>query len=346
MSASAVTITPEVTKIGYTISYELHSWSVATANPTWYNVETATFTLHNPTRDHSDFVWWSGWVIGEEPTTSDSVTITKWSIWNRSYEAIWKCHTWYHANGLNECVANSYTVTVDYKDGGNGGETRTEQIPFTYDTTWTILNPEQSWYDFAWWIVTWLSGGNATVDWNPITNNSTTSGTKFNNLTTEQNGNTVTLTATWTPRSDTKFTVYHYYERLNADTYELSWTDVYNTWVTASEITLRDYKKDKIWFAYNGWFTWWGETLPDISNATLKTVIKKDGSTEIYLYYQRFTWYVYLSGDEHIARLSWTWRSEGTFDYGDTVNVAATAGDWYHFKQWRRKTDSTFSEDL
>ena len=66
-----------------------------------------------------------------------------------------------------------------------------------------------------------MSGGNATADGKPITSGSVTSGEDFKNLTTEEDG-TVTLTATWTERDDTKFTVYHYYEDLNADTYFLS----------------------------------------------------------------------------------------------------------------------------
>lgn len=349
MPASPVTITPKVTKIWYTISYDLNGWSVTSANKTGYNVETPDFILINPTRDHSDFAWWSGWVIGKEPTTQSSVTIAKWSLWDRSYEATWKCHTWYHANAnWQSCDANEYKVVIDYKDGGNGGGTRTGEVQLTYDQIKNIPEPRQSWYDFAWWTITWMSGWVTHIIWNTTTTNDSANGvhwTGFKNLTVEEDG-IVTFTATWTPRSDTKFTVYHYYEGLGADTYTLSWTDLYTTWVTASEITLRDYKKDKIWFTYAGWFTWWGINHPDISEAKLTTIINKDGSTKIYLYYQRFTWYVYLSGDEHIARLSWTWRSEWTFDYGATVNVNARAGDWYHFKHWRRKTDSNFTTDL
>ena len=350
MPASTVTIIPHLKKTDYEIKYDLNEWELTgwATNPGSYNVETETFTLANPERDNSTFVWWSGWVVGETPTTQSTVTIVKWSTEDRAYEAIWSCNTWYHAED-DSCVANNYKVVIDYKDGGNGGGTRTGEVQLTYDQIKNIPEPRQSWYDFAWWIIEWMSGWVTHTIWNTTTTNDSANGvhgTGFKNLTVEEDG-IVTFTATWTPRSDTKFTVYHYYEDLGADTYTLSWTDLYTTWVTASEITLRDYKKDKIWFTYAGWLTWSNDvTHPDVDRATLTTIINKDGSTKIYLYYQRFTWYVYLSGDEHIARLSWTWRSEWTFDYGATVNVNARAGDWYHFKHWRRKTDSTFTTDL
>lgn len=349
MPASEVTITPTVTRYPYTITYELHSGSVATPNDnhTGYNVETPTFTLTNPTRDHSKFVWWSGWVIGEEPTTNNTVKIDKWSVWNRSYEAIWECDTGYHKNGENECVANDYTVNIDlnYADGTD----TPSSTWFKYDTTWTIENPQQSWYDFAWWIVTWVSGGNATADGKPITSGSVTSGEDFKNLTTE-NGGTVTLTATWTERDDTKFTVYHYYENLNADTYFLSWTFEY-TWVTASTVTIAQYHKAKTWFAWAGNYTTWGTVRPT-DNAVLETDILKDGSRKIYIYYQRFSWDVYLSGDEHVAALYWkhnpedelyTWARR--YEYEDTVSVRAQPAAWYHFKEWKKKTNSTFTTD-
>lgn len=345
MPANSVTITPTVTKVTYHITYELNNWSVATANPTSYDKETATFTLTNPTRDHSEFAWWSWTDISG---TSGTVTIAKWSVWDRSYEATWRCHTWYHANANGQsCDANNYTVVIDYKDGGNGGGTRTGEVQLTYDQIKNIPEPQQSWYDFAWWTITWMSGWVTHTIWNTTTTNDTASGvhgTGFKNLTVEEDG-VVTFTAVWTARNDTKYTVYHYYEDLNANTYSLSWTDNLE-WRTDNTITLRDYIKNKTWFTYVGWLTWTNDPAnPDIDRATLTTTINKDGSTKIYLYYQRFTWYVYLSGDEHIAWLSWTWRSEWTFDYGATVNVNARAGDWYHFKQWIKKTDATFATD-
>ena len=88
-------------------------------------------------------------------------------------------------------------------------------------------------------------------------------GTGFRNLTTESGG-TVTLEAQWTAREDTKYTVYHYYENLNADDYFLSWTVEYE-WVTNEQITIdSSYYRVKTWFAWAGiYLTWWTDRPTD-----------------------------------------------------------------------------------
>ena len=71
--------------INYTITYHLDGGSVATPNPTTYNVETETFTLNNPTKPGYTFTGWTG-SNGTTPQTS--VTITKGSsLENLDYTA-------------------------------------------------------------------------------------------------------------------------------------------------------------------------------------------------------------------------------------------------------------------
>ena len=70
----------------YTISYDLAGGAIASPNPTSYTVETATFTLNNPTRDGFVFAGWTG-SNGSTPQTS--VTIAKGSTGNKSYTANW-----------------------------------------------------------------------------------------------------------------------------------------------------------------------------------------------------------------------------------------------------------------
>lgn len=98
--------------IDYTISYNLNKGSVSTANPAGYNVETATFTLNNPTKTITikgnenstseangtgvtigsntskaqTFAGWSGTGLSSNST---SVKVTKGSTGNRSYVAHW-----------------------------------------------------------------------------------------------------------------------------------------------------------------------------------------------------------------------------------------------------------------
>lgn len=347
MPASSVTITPTVNKKSYTITYITHSWTViwGAENPTSYTVETPTFTLVNLERDNSIFVWWSGWVNGKTPTTSDSVEITKWFTWDRTYEAIWTCRAWYHASGANECVANTYHVDVPNLNWT--GHWAPDNIVFTYDSTGTLPDaPSQSWYDFVWWEVTWMSGWVNHYIGEIITTGDTYtySGTsiEFMNLTTE-NGGRVTLTAIWTPRDDTEYKVEHYYKDEWADTYTQNGATEIYTWTTDSTLTLADLSRKNLeWFTYDAWYV-------DVNNTTVRpttwavetTTIEQHGYRVIKLYYTRNEHTVYLSGDAHIATLS----GAGTFEYGKEVTVSATVKSWYHFKEWKRKANSGFVTD-
>jgi len=72
--------------VTYTITYDLAGGTVSTANPTSYNIETAAFTLNNPTREHYLFAGWTG---TELASATEVVTVAKGSTGNRSYTATW-----------------------------------------------------------------------------------------------------------------------------------------------------------------------------------------------------------------------------------------------------------------
>ena len=82
-----VTLTAQLTATDYTITYDLDGGSVATANPTSYNIETATFTLNNPTKEGCHFV---GWTKGNDNTLQPTVTIEQGSTGNLDYTAHYK----------------------------------------------------------------------------------------------------------------------------------------------------------------------------------------------------------------------------------------------------------------
>lgn len=329
MPAENVTIKANVTPIEYTITYNLNGWSAT--NPTTYTIETNTFTLNDPTRPHSQFAWWT-WV---NVTSWTSVTISKWSVWNRSYEAMWTCDPWYHdVNGV-KCDPNEYNVVVVNGDGTHG---LADPVTFTYDERQTLPNPEQPWYNFIWWDITWMSGwvehkiGTISVTENTYTYNAEGgTGTSILNLTTDEQS-TVTFTARWQARTDTDYVVYHFYKKLWEDSYELIDTENLE-WQTDSSIVLESKAHSNVtWFTYSAWYLTGGTTRPT-SGATESTTINKSGTTEIYLYYNRNKFNVTLSGDSKINSLSRTWPRE--FEYGATVEVSATPKTWYHFKQWR-----------
>lgn len=337
MPASSVTITPKVTRDDYTITMILHNGTGT--YPTGYTVESPDIPLPNPTRDTgSVFEGWSWTDITSAP--QPTVTITKWSVGNRTYEAIWSCRAWYHEVG-DSCVANQYSGSVDYADGES--HWAAEVIEFTYDQVTTLDNPEQSWYIFSWWKITWMSGwvehiiGTIPVTWDTV---DSTKATEFMNLSTEQWMTNIKFTAIWTPRDDTDYVVYHYVKNVGTNTYTLSGTDNLEG-TTDSTLTLANLKKTFTGFDYSEWYLTGGTTRPT-SGAVTTTTIDKYGRTAIYLYYDRKMWNVYLSGDAHVDTLS----GAGQYEYGATVDVSATAKTWYHFKTWKRKTDNTFKTDL
>ena len=91
--------------VSYTITYDLDGGSAT--NPANYNIETATFTLNNPTKEHNDFLGWTG-SNGSTPQTT--VTINNGSTGDKTYTANWLLHTF--AVETDESMAADWTVTA------------------------------------------------------------------------------------------------------------------------------------------------------------------------------------------------------------------------------------------
>ena len=153
----------------------------------------------------------------------------------------------------------------------------------------------------------------------------------------------VCFTAQWTARDDTKYVVHHYIKNVGENTYTHS-GDVEYSWTTNTDVTFTEVLKTFTGFKYtSGFVNIAGDpsTRPT-SWAVTTAKIAKDGSLEIYLYYDRNKLNVYLSGDAHIGTLS----GAGQYEYGEEVTVSATVKTWYHFKEWRKKKDNTFNEEF
>ena len=121
--ASVKNLTPELNGIfdvyaqwqviTYDITYDLAGGSVATANPTEYNIETATFTLTNPTRVGYEFTGWTGTDLTEKTTT---VTVATGHWGDRSYTATWEPIVYditYNLDGGTVATANPATYTIE-----------------------------------------------------------------------------------------------------------------------------------------------------------------------------------------------------------------------------------------
>ncbi len=141
---SNVTFTAQWTRNTYTISYTLSGGSIS-GNPTSYNVDTATFTLKNPTRTGYAFSGWSG--TGLSGSANKSVTVAKGSTGNRSYTANWS--------------PNTYAVSFN-ANGGSGGQSA--NVTATYDAAMPAISttkPVRAGYTFAGWYDTSASSGGA-----------------------------------------------------------------------------------------------------------------------------------------------------------------------------------------
>ena len=124
------TVVAGFTPITYTLTYDLAKGSVATANPATYTIETATFTLNNPTREGYNFAGWTGTGLTEATTT---VTIAKGSTGERSYTATW--------------TPINYDITLTL-DGG----TATNPATYTIESDdITLNNPTKTGYTFKGW---------------------------------------------------------------------------------------------------------------------------------------------------------------------------------------------------
>ena len=124
------------TPITYTVSYNLDGGTVS-GNPTSYTIETATFTLKNPTKTGYTFAGWTGTKLSKATKT---VKVAKESTGKRTYTATWKLSNYaitYKLNSGKVAKANPSSYSMTSKD-------------------FTLNNPTRSGYTFAGWTGTGL----------------------------------------------------------------------------------------------------------------------------------------------------------------------------------------------
>ena len=139
----SATVKAKWTATNYTITYNLNGGTVSPANKTSYTIETATFTLNNPTRSGYTFAGWTGTGLSGATKT---VSVAKGSTGNRTYTATWTPVT--------------YTITYNL----NGGSVSGNPASYTIETTsFTLKNPTRTGYTFAGWTGTGLSKASTSV---------------------------------------------------------------------------------------------------------------------------------------------------------------------------------------
>lgn len=160
-NGDTITLYAKWKTVDYTISYNLNG-GTASGNPTSYNIETATFTLKNPSKTGNTFTGWTG---SNGTTAQTSVSISKGSTGNKSYVANWK--------------VNSYTLTYN----ANGGSVSPTSKGVQYGSQYgTLPNPTRTGYTFNGWYTS-ASGGIKVLD------------------TTVMGASNTTIYAQWTPIS-------------------------------------------------------------------------------------------------------------------------------------------------
>jgi uncharacterized repeat protein (TIGR02543 family) len=131
-----LTYTAQWTPVTYEITYQLNNGEAV--NPGDYTIESAPFTLTNPTRSGYSFVGWSG--TGLTGSANLSVTVPTGSSGNRNYIANWSART--------------YSILFD-PDGGTFPSAIPEEW-LKYDIehlpTGIVIQPVRPGYEFVGWL--------------------------------------------------------------------------------------------------------------------------------------------------------------------------------------------------
>ena len=280
----------------YTVSYDVNGGNSLPTTSKEVTFDGQYGPLPAPTRTGYIFAgWFTEKEYGSKVTTGTKVT-------NPSNHTIYA-----HWNPI------IYSISYDTQEGALGS--KSPKTNLKYDEPIEISYPTRQGYDFA----GWTASGNLNTSTakfgstkNNVTINSISStSTKILanyliNLTTINNG-TVALTATWTPRDDTKYTVKHWKQNLNAGTtknttnYELVETNnLEGTTMTKAASTVK---------TYTGF----------ISPAKQEALIAADGSTVINYYYDRNEYTITISRNN--TSYGTVSTSSVTLDYGNTYSV-------------------------
>ena len=94
----------------YEITYNLNDWAETRANPTIYTALSWTFWLYQPTKTGYMFLWWT-WSNGN--SVNANIYITKWSTWNRTYNAVWWDFEDIDAYFISDTWTVSYITLMD-----------------------------------------------------------------------------------------------------------------------------------------------------------------------------------------------------------------------------------------
>ena len=200
----------------------------------------------------------------------------------------------------------SYKVTYDYGTAPSGASTLPTEATYKYGATVTVADKATApGYNFD----GWKKDGTVTTSF-------------------EMPADNVTLTGTWTAKSDTAYQVKHYLQNLTDDGYTLDETETKSGTTGA--------KTEAVAKSHPGF------TVQPFNQET----IAADGTTVVEIHYNRNTYkvkYDYGTAPDGASTLP----TEATYKYGATVRVADKAtAPGYNFDGWKKDGTVTTSFEM
>ena len=337
-------ITPVLEPIVYHITYELDNGTLSTSNPSTYTVETATFTLNNPTKTGYTF---TGWTLSGSSSLQAEVTIYKGSTGDRTYTAHYsldggvyyrvvheqeqldgESYKTYETQVFKGAVGSEVTPQPKNYAGFSIPEEQTKTIQEDGSTTFTYQY-DRCQYTFSIDDRTYVTGTEGgtyyygtevtlTAQERPGYDFSWSDGNTDYSRTFKLQDNTE-LSADYVARTDTPYKVIHKKQNLSGSGYTVADTDNF-TGTTDTEVTpeVNEYE---------------GFTAP----STQTVNINGDGTTEVIYEYTRNQYTLLLTDADLIT----TTTPSGTYYYGKSITLTAKAKAGYTFVKWSDETTTS-----
>ena len=146
----------------------------------------------------------------------------------------------------------------------------------------------------------------------------------------------------------TPYEVYHYVKPVWTGRYNLTETETWYEMTDSTLILSSLAKSGYVCVHYRKWSLTWTDVWP--WEIVTEAIVAWDGSTKIYLYYDRDSHRVILSGDEHIDYLkintkTYVGGEEAVRECGSEVPVEAIPKEWYHFVRWEEREEREEKEE-
>ncbi len=301
MPAGAITMTPNASRMEYTITYHLDGGTLPEGkeNPTVYTVTTAEITLTNPTRNGYTFLGWTG-SNGQTPQTT--VKIAPGSTGNRTYTANWQ-------PDKQAIKVGDLEIYQVYGDGIYRDEDCTEKMTTTENPIQPL--PTKDGYEFGGYYTEENGGGTQMIDEN---------GYKTTEFTPTTNLENLELYPHWIKRGDVTYKIEHYKMGTNGS-YPEKATETENRTGTTGE-TAESAPK-----------TYEGFTENEAKREQVGAAIIADGSLVIKYYYERNKYDFILQTPDEGALITGC-SATGKYYYEADINLAIAPETGYEFTGW------------